>query len=63
MARYAFLAYLAGAALTGFLQREPRPMLAAIPALGLPALPAVAIALVDETVLAFKARMAKRGPA
>lgn len=65
----AFLAYLAGAALTGFLQLEPRPMLAVAPALGLPALPAVAIALVllvalvDETVLALKARMAKRGPA
>lgn len=65
----AFLAYLVGAALAGCLQLEPRPMLAAAPALGLPALPAVAIALVllvalvDEAVLALKARMAKRGAA
>lgn len=56
----AFLAYITGAALTGFLQLEPTPMLAAAPAIGLPALPAVVIAIVLLLALADEASSALR---
>jgi uncharacterized membrane protein YoaK (UPF0700 family) len=42
----ALLAYVTGAALTGLLESRPGPILAAAPALGLPALPAILIAIV-----------------
>ncbi|WP_428489005.1 YoaK family protein [Rhodopila sp.] len=61
----AFLGYIAGAALTGFLELQPKPLLAAAPAIELPALPAIAIAVVliialaDEVSGARRARQAK----
>lgn len=64
---FAFLAYILGAALTGFLLLGPRPMLAAAPAIELPALPAIAIAivllisLVEEMADYLMAKRAKRG--
>ena len=62
----AFLAYVSGAAFTGFLLPHPGPMLAAVPAVELAALPAIVIAvvlfmaLVAETFGALKAKRMKR---
>ena len=47
----AFLAYVAGAALTGFLQLDPEPVLGLAPPLWIPALPTIVIAIVLLTAL------------
>ncbi len=64
---FAFVAYIMGAALTGSLLLHPMTMLTFAPAIDLPALPAVVIAivlliaLVDEISDAFKAKRAEGG--
>ena len=64
---FAFLAYVMGAALTGSLLFHPVTMLTYAPAIDLPALPALVIAIVllialtDEISDAFRARRVERG--
>lgn len=64
---FAFLAYIVGAALTGSLLLHPVTMLTFAPAIDLPALPAVVIAivlliaLVDEISDAFRTERVERG--